>query len=450
MPALAVASMFVLVTVALWSGGTSRVSILAASVGLGVGAFLADSNTDLLFGVTSGQVLVVRALATGLCLTAAVVSLSTHRAPSNAHAIRPLVIAALYCAVLLLLSIPVGEGSLLRSVQVASPVLGCFALIRLGKPRLPLQVLLLVAAGQCAYALTIGRKYVSIFSGGRLGGIIHPNTLGYLGAVLAVYGVTQLLGTPNGRSRAAAGSLVLGSMSILASGSRTALASALVGSAVAAIGQRHFRRNPPPELAVEPDRRKSDNKLRSVLVVGLSTGLVGWLVLLAQREKGFHRASTDSTLTGRSELWGALLQRVAERPFTGYGAGALREDSSLISQVVAEAGWSGGGAHNALLDATISGGVLAGLCWLLIVVALGRRAIQSRGQGALAPLFALAFVHSFTEAGAAGFSSAWYVLVALAALATESRAVRDLPREAVRLTKGSVVADRNNPLSMID
>jgi exopolysaccharide production protein ExoQ len=137
--------------------------------------------------------------------------------------------------------------------------------------------------------------------------------------------------------------------------------------------------------------------LRAVLVAWTAgaAGLWGGLAMLVKPELFFHAIGKDPTLTGRTEIWTALLQQVAERPVSGYGFGAFWNKESIPAKIIAaQTGWAAPEAHNAWLDLLAQVGgvgiVLAGL-GCLIGLALAFRPAR-RDDGMFASVYVVSFL----------------------------------------------------------
>ena len=84
----------------------------------------------------------------------------------------------------------------------------------------------------------------------------------------------------------------------------------------------------------------------------------------------------DPSLTGRTEIWDALMRKVADRPWTGYGYGAFWNrigESGPADWVRRETGWRVPSAHNGWIDLLVQlgwlGAVSVGLA--LVITTLG-------------------------------------------------------------------------------
>lgn len=117
----------------------------------------------------------------------------------------------------------------------------------------------------------------------------------------------------------------------------------------------------------------------AITMLWLGVTLVGGIALLLwlAPEVLFKALGKDPTLTGRTDIWEALLRQSAKAPLTGYGYAVFwREESVPAMFIRKETGWEVPTAHNGWLD------VLAQLGW--IGVALSALAL-------IAPLLAAVF-----------------------------------------------------------
>ncbi|AQR61787.1 polymerase [Brevundimonas sp. LM2] len=82
----------------------------------------------------------------------------------------------------------------------------------------------------------------------------------------------------------------------------------------------------------------------------------------------------DPSLTGRTDIWAALMREVAERPWTGFGYAAFWERGSVPAAFIrAETQWPVPSAHNGWIDLLIQlgwpGAILVGLTVALAALA---------------------------------------------------------------------------------
>jgi len=74
----------------------------------------------------------------------------------------------------------------------------------------------------------------------------------------------------------------------------------------------------------------------------------------------------DTTLTGRTELWPAVVDMIAKKPWLGYGYGAFWESRSTESATIIQTvQWNTPNAHNGFLDLWLGLGLLGLLVFLI-------------------------------------------------------------------------------------
>jgi O-antigen ligase len=152
-----------------------------------------------------------------------------------------------------------------------------------------------------------------------------------------------------------------------------------------------------------------------LVVTGVAAGLYAFAPELV-----FEALGKDATLTGRTDIWGAVLRRVQERPMLGYGFGAFWEDKGgPVGFVHAEVDWSAPTAHNGWLELLLglgwTGVALFGLQLLVVataaVVSL-RRGPESYWALLFLSLFALFSLSESTIMQQNNLSWALYVMTA--------------------------------------
>ena len=100
------------------------------------------------------------------------------------------------------------------------------------------------------------------------------------------------------------------------------------------------------------------------LGTAVSAGAIAGLVLAP--EAVFGMLGRDATLTGRTDIWAALMDTIAARPWLGYGYGAFwAPDSMPAYWVRVSVEWPAPTAHNGWLDVALS----VGLIGLFLMVA---------------------------------------------------------------------------------
>ena len=155
-------------------------------------------------------------------------------------------------------------------------------------------------------------------------------------------------------------------------------------------------------------------------VVGLL--IVGFVVLVASNVV-LAALGKDATLTGRTQIWSAVMRRIQDRPWLGYGYGAVWDDTSPwapLAWIIKQAGFRPGHAHNSWLEQWLGLGIVGLTAWALYFTEACTRAIVAlyRSPGAyLAVPFLLVYaMTSLTESIAVTFNDCrWLFFVAIAA-----------------------------------
>ncbi len=142
---------------------------------------------------------------------------------------------------------------------------------------------------------------------------------------------------------------------------------------------------------------------------GLLAVLTGWLALVGVAavmamavlapEIVLEALGKDPTLTGRTDIWSAVLRRVQERPWQGYGYAAFWADKQgPVGFVRNEVNWSAPTAHNGWLELLLSFGwtgvILFGVH--LGVTVLAAAASMGRGAHAYWAVLAVALFTLFS------------------------------------------------------
>jgi O-antigen ligase len=208
-----------------------------------------------------------------------------------------------------------------------------------------------------------------------------------MGAVMVI-GATAAaacLASPDPRRLLPVLALVLSSGLVLATQSKTSLLCLLVGLGLIG-GFRAMRRGGP---AV------------SVIAVWGAVVLAGAGVWLWQSHSVelLEALGKDPSLTGRTDIWDALMRKVADRPWTGYGYGAFwgRIGESVPADWVRkETGWTVPSAHNGWIDLLVQLGwpgavLVGGLMAATALIAL----LRSAGSGVREGWWALGFLAAF-------------------------------------------------------
>jgi O-antigen ligase len=87
-------------------------------------------------------------------------------------------------------------------------------------------------------------------------------------------------------------------------------------------------------------------------------------------------------LTGRTDLWTAVLTSISKRPYLGYGFGAFWQGMKGESgSILLKAGWTAGYAHNGFLDLVLHVGVLGLVTFSVGYLVFWRRAFKFLSSG---------------------------------------------------------------------
>lgn len=109
---------------------------------------------------------------------------------------------------------------------------------------------------------------------------------------------------------------------------------------------------------------KLSRSLITVSSIGIACGLI--FFFLEKLSKVLGLLGKDSTLTGRVDIWRAVLESGSKHPFLGYGyAGFWNGIQGEVYNIVMKLGWLVPYSHNGFLDVWIQLGLL-GLVILLI------------------------------------------------------------------------------------
>ena len=141
-------------------------------------------------------------------------------------------------------------------------------------------------------------------------------------------------------------------------------------------------------------RRGPARAVLTVWATGLALMVAGFTAVVTPGVF-FKAIGKDPTLTGRTEIWTAVLGQVAQRPLTGFGFAAFWGKTSIPAQVVAkQTGWAAPEAHNGWLDLLAQvgwvGAVLAGTaCVIALIYAVAR---PGRDDGHFASIYIVIFL----------------------------------------------------------
>lgn len=192
---------------------------------------------------------------------------------------------------------------------------------------------------------------------------------------------------------------------VLMSTSKTSLVALMLGGGMIAF-VAIIRRG--PALAVL-------SSWAAVLVIGMAAG-----VAVFAADAVFGILGKDATLTGRTEIWSAIMRQIHQRPWTGFGYQAVWENkdpASPLGYIIKQAGFEPHHAHNSWLEQWLGMGMLGlgtfalyyAQTAIMILVAVFRR----EGAYLVAPYFMIYSMMTLTESIAVGYNDfRWVLLVA--------------------------------------
>lgn len=209
-----------------------------------------------------------------------------------------------------------------------------------------------------------------------------------MGAVMVIGATASAacLATPGQKRLMPAVTLLLSSVLVLATQSKTSLLCLVLG--LGTVGGFWAMRRGGPAFAVV------------AVWVAVVAGGLGVYIWDTHSVAVLEALGKDPSLTGRTDIWDSLMRRVAERPWTGYGYGAFwgREgESAPADWVRKETQWPVPNAHNGWIDLLVQLGwpgavMVAGM----MVVTAGITLFRSHGAGEREGWWAMGFLVAFT------------------------------------------------------
>jgi O-antigen ligase len=216
----------------------------------------------------------------------------------------------------------------------------------------------------------------------------HKNTLGYNMAIGFSVFAAAALASPARRwlwAAAGVGAFVL----VILSQSKTSLVSLLAGAACIGL-VLIARRGPAAAVAAT--------------FLGGTAAIAGAGVMAFAPDLVFGLLGKDSTFTGRTKIWAAVMHQIEKRPITGYGYGAVWDDQTIwgpFAWISKEQGFVIHEAHNSWLGIWLELGYVGLAAWSALFVELWGRtllAVYTRPVALLAlPVLAMFSLHALTE-----------------------------------------------------
>jgi exopolysaccharide production protein ExoQ len=251
-------------------------------------------------------------------------------------------------------------------------------------------IVVVLCFGFALFAPTYGKMQVD-FPGAWRGVFGHKNLLGYYMSVAITVFAASAIANPRRRwlwIGATAAALAL----LLLSTSKTSLVSSLIGASCI------------PLVAVA---RRGRAGAVAATWLWVSALLLLSFLLYAAPDVLLGLIGKDETLTGRTRIWDAVLHQIALRPVTGYGFGAVWDDTSLwgpVQKISREQGFIIHEAHSTWLGLWLDLGYFGLAAWGALFFGVWVRAIVALYRRPAAyfalPFLAVYSLHTFTEASA--------------------------------------------------
>jgi exopolysaccharide production protein ExoQ len=136
----------------------------------------------------------------------------------------------------------------------------------------------------------------------------------------------------------------------------------------------------------------------------------------------FGLLGKDATLTGRTQIWAAVMHRIDERPWLGYGYAATWDNTAPygpLSWIIHDAGFRPHHAHNSWLEQWLALGVVGLVAWsaffLQTLVANIVALYRDKGAYLALPYFVIYALTTVSESIAVQYNDMrWMIFVTLA------------------------------------
>jgi exopolysaccharide production protein ExoQ len=171
-------------------------------------------------------------------------------------------------------------------------------------------------------------------------------------------------------------------------------------------------------------RSRRPGSLLAAAVAFMAAAAVA-LLFTASLDDAFAVLGRDTTLTGRTELWEAVIAEIGQRPLIGHGYGAFwTEWSDPANTIFKILNWRTPHAHNGFMDLTLELGLAGlGLFFVSFLALSARTARALRRGGAPEALWVALFltfmlVYNLTESTLMRYGSLFWILYVAAAAGT--------------------------------
>ncbi len=276
-----------------------------------------------------------------------------------------------------------------------------------------------MALSLAAAAMLPSRAFMS--DGSFRGVYAHKNILGILAALLCILGIVRILSRKRWDGKSAL-VLILGALNLVLSASATSAIGFILCLSILIV----FRKS--------KTKQSGPSVLRATIAIGIPAVLFLQFTGLASFDSWLMSVfGKSSTLTGRTDIWAALVPEILKRPLLGWGFGGFwhgpLEPSTQVWFAVPVLRPTQ--AHNLALQVAVELGLI-GL--LLIGTLLIRTVVKHlknyRATGdqvafTMISVLCLLLVQSFTEAGLLNHQTLSWALVTYAITVTKAGAMQE-------------------------
>lgn len=194
---------------------------------------------------------------------------------------------------------------------------------------------------------------------------------------------------------------------VLMSTSKTSLVSAMLG-----VGAMTF---------IYLVRRGPASSVAATWAALVGVALIACFILFAS-DVLFGLLGKDATLTGRTKIWAGVIRQINERPWQGYGYGAIWDEEGKwgpLAWITKEAGFRAHHAHNTWLEQWLGLGIFGLLAWAMFYLQTFVTALvavyREKGAYLAFPFIVVYSLITLTESVAVTYNDMrWVIFVALA------------------------------------
>lgn len=153
--------------------------------------------------------------------------------------------------------------------------------------------------------------------------------------------------------------------------------------------------------------RLNTMKERVAVLLGMLSILLFTFTFFGSSIENFILGATgrDSTLTGRTGVWSAVLDLVSQRPLVGFGPG-MSERSEFMERIQGAVGWEAKGTHNGYLDLVINFGYPASVVMVGYILSMLGKGISANTRDNYTVFVMVVAVTSIIASLIVGFANA--------------------------------------------